>query len=247
MPRVKFIVAHDTGNPGSTAKNNVDYFKRTFNEADVSAHLFVDDKEIVECIPAFKAPEKAWHVLYNKPLDNQLYGGDANDIAIGVELCFGGKINTREAYKRYVWLMAKLCFEHKLDPLKDIIGHSKLDPGRKVDPESALKTIGKDMKSLISDVAKELKQCTTEENRVEEPKELEAKDMSKYFKDVPNTHYSAEHVDNLYELGILMGNGGTATEKATLGFGEAVTIERVATVISRALELAGVSSKGAAK
>lgn len=32
-PAVKFIVAHDTGNPGSTAVNNVSYFERTVNDA----------------------------------------------------------------------------------------------------------------------------------------------------------------------------------------------------------------------
>ena len=47
-----------------------------------SAHIFVDDKECIVCIPV---TEKAWHVLYNTPTDNQWYNVDANDVAFGVE------------------------------------------------------------------------------------------------------------------------------------------------------------------
>jgi len=74
-PSVKFIVAHDTGNFGSTAKNNVDYYQRTNNESQASAHIFVDDKQIIECIPSITTdkPEKAWHVRYNMSKDNELY------------------------------------------------------------------------------------------------------------------------------------------------------------------------------
>ncbi len=50
-PGVRFIVAHDTGNPGSTAANNVSYYERSRNDQSASAHIFVDDKEILECIP----------------------------------------------------------------------------------------------------------------------------------------------------------------------------------------------------
>lgn len=86
-PGVKFVVAHDTGNPGSTAAGNVAYYEHSRDEISASAHIFVDDQEILECIPALtQAPEKAWHVLYNVPSDDQLFGYNANDAAIGVEL-----------------------------------------------------------------------------------------------------------------------------------------------------------------
>src|SRR5687768_15916685 len=78
MPKVRFIVAHDTGNPRSTAHNNVSYYTRTAQEVSASAHLFVDDKEIIECVPAFANAEKAWHVWYSTPIDNELYGVNAN-------------------------------------------------------------------------------------------------------------------------------------------------------------------------
>ena len=155
MPYVVFLVAHDTGNINSTAKQNVDYFKRTYNTDTPSAHIFVDDKEIIECIPAFSNPEKAWHVLYNKPLDNELYGDDANDIAIGVELCYGDNIDPYLAYEKYVWVLAYLCKIFDLESTTDIIGHMILDPERKTDPINALKRINKSFENLINDVRKE--------------------------------------------------------------------------------------------
>lgn len=124
----KFIVAHDIGNGASSARNNRTYFNR--EQPSVSAHTFIDDKEILEMIPL---NEKAWHVIYGVPTDNQLFGDDANDIAVGVELCWGGKIDFREAYKRYVWYMGYLCRTYGLDPRKHIVPHSRLDPKRKTD------------------------------------------------------------------------------------------------------------------
>lgn len=161
IDKVRFLVAHDTGNEGSTAKANIMYYERTKDEQSASAHIFVDSVEIVECIPAFEKPEKAWHVMSNATeLDNVKWGYDANNTAIGVELCFGGQINTHEAYRRYVWTLAYLCWLYKLDPKLDIVGHSELDPKRKTDPENALRTIKKDMADLIDDVAFEYEICT---------------------------------------------------------------------------------------
>lgn len=161
IQKVRFIVAHDTGNEGSTAKANVMYYERSKDEQSASAHIFVDSVEIIECIPAFEKAEKAWHVLSNATeLDNVKWGYDANNAAIGVELCYGGQVNTHEAYRRYVWTIAYLCWLYKLDPKLDIVGHMELDPKRKTDPENAMKTIGKDMSDLIDDVAFEYEICT---------------------------------------------------------------------------------------
>lgn len=177
MPYVGFIVAHDTGNPGSTAEGNVGYYERSRNEMSASAHTFIDDKRIIECIPATTGkPEKAWHVLYEVQEDNKLFGGDSNDIAIGVELCYGeswkngkvtNKINDKEAYKRYVWYIAYLCYKFNLDPRKKIIGHNELDPNRKVDPfKNALKSMGISKEQFLKDVVVEYEDCT----KVEVPK-----------------------------------------------------------------------------
>jgi N-acetylmuramoyl-L-alanine amidase len=174
MPRVRFLVAHDTGNPRSTARNNVSYYTRTAQEVSASAHLFVDDKEIIECVPAFANAEKAWHVWYSTPIDNELYGVNANDCAIGIEYCYGDNINADEAYKRYVWVLARLCDQYGLKPDRDIVGHFFLDPKRKTDPVTGLAHSRRSYEQLLRDVLEELKLFTGKHDVVDLSKE---KDM----------------------------------------------------------------------
>lgn len=157
---VKFIVAHDTGNPGSTAANNVAYYERSRDEQSASAHIFVDDREILECIPALTAPpEKAWHVLYGLETDNHIYGYDANDAAIGVEYCFGGRIDADEAYRKYVWVIACLCESYQLDPATAVVGHFFLDPKRKTDPVTGLAQSRRTYDQLLKDIVTEYQAC----------------------------------------------------------------------------------------
>jgi N-acetylmuramoyl-L-alanine amidase CwlA len=164
ISKVKFLVAHDTGNDGSTAQNNVNYYENSRNDMSASAHIFIDDVDIIECIPATTGtPEKAWHVLYNRNEDNNMFGEDANDAAIGVELCYSktrGSINNLEAYKRYVWTLAYLCYKFSLEPTTKITGHFILDPARKTDPRNALSTLNKTFNDLIADVKAEYIDCT---------------------------------------------------------------------------------------
>lgn len=158
---VRFLVAHDTGNHGSTAANNVSFYERSRNETEASAHIFVDDTEIIECIPFLTGPpEKAWHVVYNTPIDNAIFGVDSNDCAGGVELCYGGSIDGDEAYKRYVWVMAYACWRYGLNPATDITGHYIVDPTRKVDPKNAFKPLGRSFTDFIADVVAEYAECT---------------------------------------------------------------------------------------
>ncbi|MRH43852.1 N-acetylmuramoyl-L-alanine amidase [Aquibacillus halophilus] len=144
---VQFIVSHDTGNPGSSAYANRNYFENV--DPVASAHTFIDDNNILEIIPL---DEKAWHVRYNVGTDNRIYGEDANDAAIGVELAYGGSINFDEAYKRYVWYHAYLVDKYDLDPSEDIIAHSTLDPSRRTDPQNALNRHGISWSDFINDV-----------------------------------------------------------------------------------------------
>jgi N-acetylmuramoyl-L-alanine amidase len=160
-PAIKFIVAHDTGNPASTASGNVKYYQSSRDSESASAHIFVDDKEIIECIPALTAPpEKAWHVRYGMPTDNRLFGVDANDAAIGVEYCFGGKIDADEAYRRYVWVIALCCHRFSLDPKSSIVGHFFLDPERKTDPLTGLARSRRTYEQLLRDIVSEFEVCT---------------------------------------------------------------------------------------
>lgn len=162
-PGVKFLVAHDTGNPGSTASGNVKWYERTRDQQSASAHIFVDDHQILECVPAIVSspPEKAWHVLYSVPTDDQFYGYDANDAAIGVEYCFGGRIDDDAAYRKYVWVLAYSCHRFGLDPKKSIVGHFFLDPRRKTDPVTGLAHSRRTYEQLLRDVATEFEECTT--------------------------------------------------------------------------------------
>jgi N-acetylmuramoyl-L-alanine amidase CwlA len=158
---IRFLVAHDTGNPNSTASNNVAWYIRSKDDASASAHIFVDDKQIIECIPALTGkPEKAWHVLYNVPKDNELYGVKANDAAIGIEYCFGDNIDAGLAYEKYLWVLAKCCFTFGLDPSRDIIGHCLLDPKRKTDPITGLAQSRRTYKRLLRDIVTEYNDCT---------------------------------------------------------------------------------------
>lgn len=156
---VRFVVVHDTGNPNSTAQNNVNYYKNSANAMSASAHVFIDDKDIIICVPL---NEKAWHVIYDVTTDNKIFGGDANDIAIGVELCFfpNDKARTLKAYQKYVWFNAWLAYNYKLNPKSSFVGHHILDPKRKVDPTTALKIIGKTYNDLLNDIVKEYNECT---------------------------------------------------------------------------------------
>ena len=161
-PGIKFIVAHDTGNPNSTARGNRNYYENSRDKDSASAHIFVDDKEIIECIPALTSdkPEKAWHVLYGLPTDNQLFGFNANDAAIGVEYCYGENINADESYRKYIWVMAKICSKYGLNPASSIVGHCFLDPKRKTDPVSGLLQSRRTYDQLLKDIVSEFNECT---------------------------------------------------------------------------------------
>nr|WP_217588661.1 N-acetylmuramoyl-L-alanine amidase [Lentibacillus saliphilus] len=142
---VEFIVAHETANNQADANAHYNYFNTiTFS---ASAHTFIDDTTILEIIPL---DEKAWHVRYDTPIDNRLYGDDANDVAIGTELCRTGSFN--QAYDRYIWYHAYLCKTFRLNPMRHIVAHSTLDPSRRSDPESWLEPNGVSWEQFINDV-----------------------------------------------------------------------------------------------
>lgn len=158
-----FFVAHDTGNPGATADNHFEYFQKLTGRS-ASAQVFIDDKQILEIIPTGTGSdkaEKAWHVLYNVTTDNERFGDDANDIALGIELCYGGKIDFDAAYDRYVWYLAYCCRKWGRNPLIHIASHRQLDPARKRDCEQALALGGKTLKDLLYDIKSTMEDVTS--------------------------------------------------------------------------------------
>lgn len=149
---VKFITIHDTGNDGSTALQNVNYYINSANEMEASAHSFVDDKGVIECIPQ---NEKAYHVRRVVSTDNSLYGVDAIDYSLGIELCFStkGVFDSKLAYNNFVEYIRGLCTKYNLDPRKHLVGHNTLDPTRRTDPMNAFSKIGKTWEQFLNDVA----------------------------------------------------------------------------------------------
>lgn len=138
---VKKIVAHDTGNLDSTAMQNVDYYIKSANEMEASAHTFIDDINIIECIPQ---TEKAWHV--RRAVSN------ANDDALAIELCFfTDPERSKTAYKNYVEYIKGWLQKYKLTTA-NIEGHYKLDPTRRTDPLNAFRRIGKTWEDFIKDL-----------------------------------------------------------------------------------------------
>lgn len=150
---ITYIVAHDTGNDGSTAMGNVNYYIQSDNDMQASAHYFVDDIAIIDCVPE---DEKAWHVRYNAGVAPNIEGNFANDHALGIELCYGsawGMDRNMKSYNNYTDLMAALCKKYNIDPHTKIIQHAQLDPTRRTDPLNAFKYVGKSWEQFLADVA----------------------------------------------------------------------------------------------
>ncbi|MFS0560151.1 N-acetylmuramoyl-L-alanine amidase [Terribacillus sp. 179-K 1B1 HS] len=139
-----FIVDHETANNSADAEAHYRYFQGT--KIAASAHTFIDADTILEIIPL---DEVAYHVQYQKPIDNQMFGDDANDDAIGIELCRTG--NFAKAYDRYVWYNAYLCKKFGISTSR-IVAHKTLDPERRTDPESWLNPNGITWAEFIADV-----------------------------------------------------------------------------------------------
>lgn len=138
----EFLVAHDTGNLNSTAQQNVNYYKNTYNidiNQTASAHVFVDDKHAIICVPT---TEKAWHVLYNAIQDNLWYGVDANDAAVGVEISyFTDKARSKKALENGAKVLAYLAEYWKIDYKTRMPGHQDIQSDKQ-DPGNALAASG---------------------------------------------------------------------------------------------------------
>ncbi len=152
IDKIQYIVAHDTGNSGSTAAMNVDYYMKTYNDIQASAHFFVDDTVIINDIPV---SEKAWHVRYNAGIAPNVDPHLMNDCAISVELCYGaswGFGRNMASYVNYVSLIASLCVKNGLDPFNSVLSHCQLDPSRRTDPLNAFGYIGKTWQTFLADI-----------------------------------------------------------------------------------------------
>ena len=144
--KVDKIVIHYVANPGSTAKNNRDYFDSLADQdpqksgSSDSRHFVVGlEGEVIQCIPVSE-------IAYaNAPLNNT---------TVAIEVCHpddSGKFNDA-TYKSVVDLTAFLCRQLKLTP-KDVIRHydvnGKLCPKYYVENEDAWEQFLKDVKAAM--------------------------------------------------------------------------------------------------
>lgn len=108
LTEVKDIAVHYTGNPGSTAQNNRDYFNKP--STDVSSHFVIGiDGEIIQCIP----------------LDEKSAAtNNRNKDTISIEVCHEDETGqfSDAAYASLVKLTAWLCENSDLDE-ENVIRH----------------------------------------------------------------------------------------------------------------------------
>lgn len=123
---IKYIVIHDTGNPGKGS--GVDNHFRYFNggKRNASADFFVDDKKIGQ-FTNYK-DEYSWHVG-----DGKGKYGITNENSLGIEICINSDGNYEKACNNAIELTKKLMKELNI-PADRVVRH--YDASRKSCPNS---------------------------------------------------------------------------------------------------------------
>lgn len=142
--RIQNIVIHYTANPGTTAKQNRDYFEglKDSHETKASSHFIIGTEgEIVQCVPT-------WEVAYAS--------NDRNHDTVSIENCHlkeDGQF-TEKTYKSLVHLTAWLCQKFDLTE-KDLLRHydisGKLCPKYYVENEEMWETFKEDVKDMLEE------------------------------------------------------------------------------------------------
>ncbi len=101
----KYIVIHETANPGATAQNHRDYWSR---DDTYAVHAVCDWREIIHTVPYNRI---CWHV------------GNANDFTIGIEICHAqSAADFRKAWDNAVYWTKKMMAEFGL-PASKVVSH----------------------------------------------------------------------------------------------------------------------------
>ena len=145
LEKVKGIVIHYVGNPGTSAEANRNYFESLSSGTDgiyASSHFIVGlEGEVVQCVPMTE-------IAYAS--------NSRNEDTISLEVCHPDETGeyAPAAYARVVELTAWPCREFRLDPEKDVIRHydvsGKLCPLYYVEHEEAWDQLRADVKAEIS-------------------------------------------------------------------------------------------------
>ncbi|PHJ38557.1 N-acetylmuramoyl-L-alanine amidase [Desulforamulus profundi] len=110
----KYIVVHDTGNPGKGADADAHY--RYFNggNRNASAHYFVDDHSIIQTVEDINA---SWHCG-----DGKGQYGITNYNSIGIEICINSDGDYNKAVQNAIELVKFLMKKHNI-PLDKVVRH----------------------------------------------------------------------------------------------------------------------------
>jgi N-acetylmuramoyl-L-alanine amidase len=127
---VEGIVMHWTATPGASDENEVAFFDGADGGGSryAGAHIFIDDDSARLDIPlnevAYHANEHACRIPKLAKTASYYPNGGANLCTIGIEMCVekDGTIH-KDTIARAVKIVAALCKQFKLDPLKDIYRH----------------------------------------------------------------------------------------------------------------------------
>lgn len=143
IEKVTGIVVHYTANPGTTAKQNRDYFESlaTTHQTSASSHFVIGlEGEIIQCIPCNEMSYASNH---------------RNSDTISIECCIAdksGKFNAK-TYDALVELVSWLMGRYNLTS-EDVIRHydvtGKACPKYFVDHEDAWKQFHKDLDLYVS-------------------------------------------------------------------------------------------------
>ncbi|GAC41279.1 peptidoglycan recognition protein family protein [Paenibacillus popilliae] len=94
------ITIHNTGNSGSSAKNERGWLTNPENNRTASYHIVVDEHEAIECIPL---NENAWHA------GDGSNAASGNRTSIAIEICESGKY--QQTLHNAAHLVAKMLLE----------------------------------------------------------------------------------------------------------------------------------------
>ena len=139
------IVIHYTANPGSTAKQNRDYFNglQDTHITKASSHFIIGlDGEIIQCVPT-------WEIAYAS--------NERNKDTVSIECCHPDESGefTKETYQSMVQLTAWLCQKFGLNE-NDVIRHydvtGKICPKYFVENEEAWETFKLNVKKALESV-----------------------------------------------------------------------------------------------
>lgn len=226
----KGIMVHSTATPGVDAQS----FRDRFNRSGVGAsvHFFLDDKKIIQCLPTNK---KAGHCA-----------GSANNTHISIEMCepkgikYGGGSTIvsynppagyfKKAYANMVWLVAKLCREYELDPVKNVLchseGHRKGIASNHGDVEHWFKKENRTMDDFRADV-KAAMEGGEDEMSYERFKEYMNKYLSEASDEAPSG-WAKESCEKSIKKGVFKGDG-----KGNYNWHKPIDRESVAAIMDR--------------